>query len=159
MTEACQFPLITHCAHGCAEHQSRAALCDLGLAALRTEVDALRVQFKSTGHVSYLDRMKELAGRLVETERDNTTLRRRLEEQGRVIERVKAALEYAGIGTPYPHNRLERLLQDKAASSTNADDGMFWRAVYQRLKAALSPTTEPPEEKASETCLCPPKST
>jgi len=38
-----------------------AALCDIGLAALRAEVEALRAQFKNTGQVPYLDRMKELA--------------------------------------------------------------------------------------------------
>lgn len=70
-------------------------------------------------------------------------LKATVEETARMIEQVKVAFRYAGIGTPYPDNRLERLLQDKAASSTNADDGMFWRAVCQRLKAALSPTLEP----------------
>ena len=44
MTElACRFPVISRCSHGCGEHDwSNAALCDLGLAALRTEIDRLR---------------------------------------------------------------------------------------------------------------------
>ena len=40
---ACRFPVISRCSHGCGEHNwSNAALCDVGLAALRRQLEALQ---------------------------------------------------------------------------------------------------------------------
>ena len=55
--QACQFN-----SERCETHYGYfAKKCDRGLAPLRAQVEALRAQLTSVGHVPYLDRMKELA--------------------------------------------------------------------------------------------------
>ena len=53
-------------------------------------------------------------------------------------ERLRAALKYAGVGEPYPHNRLVRLIQDERAKCRNKDDRDYWRHVEESLTAALA---------------------
>lgn len=89
---------------------------------IRAEAEALRAQFKSTGHVPYLDRMKELADRL--------------DDQARVIGRLwEAVILYRQSHTSCISTEPQGLCNkcrfaEKALSPAEPKEGPHWRCVH-----------------------------
>ena len=52
--------------------------------------------------------------------------------------RLREALRYAGVGEPYPWNRLTRLIESKRLTCVNQDDKDYWSFVIRKMESALA---------------------